>query len=354
MIGRQTGEGLLDLQAVQRDEDLLAAIAARGHVDPADEVARLLSGLAADVDDGLTELLDAPVRDPQTVLAAAPTVPGHRRAERPGRRRTAYATVAAVVAGATLSVSGVAAAVTGDPFAAYAAVGAVLPWGEDDLPPNAGEVARLQRALAGARADLARGDVEAAQTRLEGVRARLDGLDLRDGQRAAVERRLQRLGDRLERASARPARHPDGTGTPGPDKDPAEPDGPDEAQDTARPGKAQDTSPPGQGAGHEPPGQGAGLEPPGQGAGLRAARARRRTRAARARRRTRPARARRRTRPARARRRTRAPRARRRTRAARTRTAPTRSGAAGPADRPAAGSMTVPRPRHAEGPGLPR
>jgi hypothetical protein len=211
VIGRQPGEGPLDVHAVRRDDDLLNALGARGHVDAGDEVARLLSELAADVDDGLTDLLDASAGDIEAVLTVGPDS-GDRRAARPGRRRTAYTAVTAVVVGATLSVSGVAAAVTGDPFAPYAAVGAVLPWGDDDLPPNAAEVAWLQRALAGARADLARGDVAGAQARLDDVRALLDGADLDDGQRAAVERRLGRLGDRLERAGG-PATPAAGSGS---------------------------------------------------------------------------------------------------------------------------------------------
>jgi hypothetical protein len=59
VIGRQPGEGPLDVHAVRRDDDLLNALGARGHVDAGDEVARLLSELAADVDDGLNDLLDA-------------------------------------------------------------------------------------------------------------------------------------------------------------------------------------------------------------------------------------------------------------------------------------------------------
>jgi hypothetical protein len=91
--------------------------------------------------------------------------------------------------------------------------------------PNAAEVARLQRALAGARADLARGDVAGAQARLDDVRALLDGADLDDGQRAAVERRLGRLGDRLERAGG-PATPAAGSGSgSAPDEAKADPHG---------------------------------------------------------------------------------------------------------------------------------
>ena len=70
-------------------------------------------------------------------------------------------TVALVVAG-TLSVSGVAAAVTGDPFAGVRSLAAVVPGGGRPADVQAVRVAWLQRQLAGTRAKVAHGDLAGA------------------------------------------------------------------------------------------------------------------------------------------------------------------------------------------------
>lgn len=206
MIGRQAGEGALDLAAVQRDDDLLALLAERGEVDTSDPVARLLASLAEDVDDGLAELLVA--TDPLTTAGATwvshDVLPQVESDPAPRAWRTAAGAAALAVAlAATLSVSGVAAAVTGDPLAPYKAVGNALTWGEDDLPESAAPIAHLNKRLARARAAIAHGEVQGAQSRLDAIRAALAGADLSDGQRAAFERKLDRLAAALGDAATK-------------------------------------------------------------------------------------------------------------------------------------------------------
>ena len=112
-----------DLVAVQRDAALLDALAERSWVADAcaepDPVAGLLVALAADVDEDLADVGNpvAPVIIPvqrrhderqATVLALPVAIPPV------GRRRAARAAAALFVTAALLSVSGVAAAVSGD------------------------------------------------------------------------------------------------------------------------------------------------------------------------------------------------------------------------------------------------
>jgi hypothetical protein len=214
VIGRQAGEGALDLAAVQRDDDLLARLARRGDIDASDPVERLLASFADDVDDGLAELLVA--TDLPTTAGATwvshDVLPELETDAAPRSRRTAVGAAALAVAlGASLSVSGVAAAVTGDPLAPYKAVGSALSWGEDDLPETAAPIAHLNKRLARARAAIAHGEVDGAQARLDAIRAALADSDLSAGQRAAFERKL----DRLEAALADAGKKRSGADKPG-------------------------------------------------------------------------------------------------------------------------------------------
>lgn len=214
MIGRQAGEGALDLAAVQCDDDLLARLARRGDIDASDPVARLLASFADDVDDGLAELLVA--TDLPTTAGATwvshDVLPGLETEAAPRSRRTAVGAAALAIAlGASLSVGGVAAAVTGDPLAPYKAVGSALSWGEDDLPETAAPIAHLNKRLARARAAIAHGEVDGAQARLDAIRAALADSDLTAGQRAAFERKL----DRLEAALADAGKKGSGADKPG-------------------------------------------------------------------------------------------------------------------------------------------
>lgn len=250
MIGGQAGPGALDLLGVQRDDELLDVLGARREVSLDDELVRLLVAWRDEVDDGLAALLPAPRQQPATVApvaAATPDLlPAGEDEARPHRRRlTAAGTAAAVVLGGTLSLSGVAAAVTGDPFAPYRAVGHALSIGGDELPANAAEVAKLNKRLTRARAALAHGDVAGVQVAIDQLAAQLATADLTDKQRTAIEHRLAALRAAMARAAAAhgergrsedrataaatPPAHeegarPPGTGT-GTDKAPAEPGG---------------------------------------------------------------------------------------------------------------------------------
>ena len=214
---RGSGDGGVDLVAVARDAELLDQLAGRYAVPADDRVAGLLAALAAEVDDGLDELLlaDYPAQVEAPDTSAVP-LPARRRASR-GLR----ATTVAVVVGATLSVSGVAAAVTGDPLAPYRSFVSAVTGGERDLPANAAQVARLQHMLTGTRARIAHGDLDGARADLAALRAQLASAPLSAGQRRSLAVRLAALETALGRA-AKHAAPPDGHGnhdggaTPGP------------------------------------------------------------------------------------------------------------------------------------------
>jgi hypothetical protein len=121
---------------------LLDALSQRAATDDADPIVGLLGALVADVDDGLmaaTSRADAPVR---------PLIPeqGGRRqgavytlpvaAPSSGRRHFARAMAAVVVTAAVLSVSGVAAAVSGDPLTPYKRVIDVVRGGYNEVVPK--------------------------------------------------------------------------------------------------------------------------------------------------------------------------------------------------------------------------
>lgn len=236
---RGPGDGALDLRAVRRDDELLDSLGRRGAGDSGDPATLLLAALAVDIDHGLAELLSTPLPEAtRSSVGAAPSAAAaepdaadpdpdpvhgvgavelvdldaesHPTSPVRRRRRTVYGAAAALALGATFSVSGVAAAVTGDPFAPYRAVGGALSWGDDDLPPNAAQIAHLNKRLARARAAIAHGDVAGVQERIDALRAGLADLDLTDGQRAALERKL----DRLEAAAARAGADADGKNVP--------------------------------------------------------------------------------------------------------------------------------------------
>ena len=136
----------LDLLAVRRDAALLDALARRARPTgieteldaEMDPVVGLLAALAAEVDEGLLD-----VAGPET----APLIPeqGGRHARpgtvsplplappQAGRRHVARAVAAMVVTAAVLSISGVAAAVTGDPLTPYKRVIDVVRGGYDEV-----------------------------------------------------------------------------------------------------------------------------------------------------------------------------------------------------------------------------
>lgn len=187
MIGRQRDELAVDVLAVRADDELLDRIASRDPREPRDPAIRLLAALAAEVDDGLVQRLATAVTEPRGAVRG---------------RRTAHGAALALVLGATLSVGGVAAAVTGDPLAPYRAVEAALPWGGDELPATAADIGRLGKRLSRERSAIVHGEVSGARGRLDALRTGLAELDLRPGQRAAFERRIDRLRSAKEHANA--------------------------------------------------------------------------------------------------------------------------------------------------------
>jgi Cornifin (SPRR) family len=218
--------GGVDLAAVARDADLLDLLAVRGGVPAEDPVLTMLAALAAEVDDGLSRLfddldqadgLDAGNPDlgglygirvggleesTDRALAAVPDRP-----ERARRSLGLRAGTVAVVIGATLSVSGVAAAVTGDPLSPYksfaSAVSSVTGGqSHKPLPANAAGVAKLNHHLVGTRAQIAHGDLAGARTTLTALRTELAAADLTDGQRHALEGRIAKLEAALASATA--------------------------------------------------------------------------------------------------------------------------------------------------------
>ncbi len=189
--------GGLDLLAVNRDADLLDLLARRAPVPSGDPVLALLAALAADVDEGLDELLvglddaDALVAAVSTAIVVPP-LPVARRGH--GLR----ATTVAIVVGATLSIGGVAAAVTGDPLAPVKGiVTAMGGHGADQHPGKA-------RAFgAGKQADrqIHGGDLAGARASLDAMRTQLTRTDLSKGDRQAIEAKLAALERKLARAT---------------------------------------------------------------------------------------------------------------------------------------------------------
>jgi outer membrane biosynthesis protein TonB len=185
----------IDVLAVQRDDELLDALAARGAV-PAfaanDPVAGLLAALAAEVDD---DLGPATPFEGYALAGMAPM----RRPRRIGRR-----TVLAVgVAGAVLSASGVAAAVSGDPFAPIRPIGKAIV----DLKPAKVTPAQVDKELDGADAALGRGDHRTAREKLEKAKEKARKLSGPEGE--AARQRLAQL--EAELAAQTPTPSPNAT-----------------------------------------------------------------------------------------------------------------------------------------------
>jgi hypothetical protein len=204
----QGGSGGVDLVEVARDADLLDQLAGRDAILDDDAVSAMLAAFAAEVDDGLAALLDdvepADWRPVDRALVAVPDALAG-----PRRGRGLRATTIAVVLGATLSVSGVAAAVTGDPLSPYKGiVSAVQGGNHDELPSHAARVAKMNHKLVGTRAQIAHGDVAGAQATLAGLRQDLAAMtDLTPGELHAIEARIAALEAALGRATGRAEAH---------------------------------------------------------------------------------------------------------------------------------------------------
>jgi hypothetical protein len=192
-----SGRGV-DLVEVARDAELLDQLAARVSILEDDAVSAMLASFAAEVDDGLAALLDdveSTDGPADRALVAVPDVPAG-----PRRGHGLRATTIAVVLGATLSVSGVAAAVTGDPLSPYKGIVSAVQGG-NDLPSHAARVAAMNHHLAGTRAQIAHGDLAGAEATLAGLRADLASMtDLTTGERSTLEARIAALEAALGQA----------------------------------------------------------------------------------------------------------------------------------------------------------
>ena len=198
MLGHQgSDEGGLDLLAINRDADLLDLLARRAPVPVGDPVLALLAALAADVDEGLDELLVASEDDPLVRAASAATLVPELPV--PRRGHGLRVTTVAIVVGATLSIGGVAAAVTGDPFAPVK--GIVTAMGGHGAEQHPGK-ARAFGADKQARSQLRHGDVAGAQASLAAMKAELLRDDLSNGDRRAIEAHIAALQKQVDRAVA--------------------------------------------------------------------------------------------------------------------------------------------------------
>ena len=202
----EQGAGGVDLAAVARDAELMDRLAVRAPLAVDDDVARLLASLAAEVDDGLDSLLaelEAPLLEQERSTADFGT-PTRRRAH--GLR----ATTVAIVVGATLSVSGVAAAVTGDPLAPYKGiVRAVTNAGAPS--PHASTTAKLNHLATGTQAKISHGDLAGARADIAALQAAIGDPSISDHDKALLQIRLRNLMRSLARAEAARGPNPQAT-----------------------------------------------------------------------------------------------------------------------------------------------
>jgi hypothetical protein len=215
VINQGGSGGGVNLVEVARDAELLDQLAARAAVLDGDAVSAMLASFAAEVDEGLLALLDdveptgrAGHRPADRGLVAVPDVLAGRR-----RGHGLRATTIAVVLGATLSVSGVAAAMTGDPLSPYKGIVSAVHGGgndhqHDNLPSHAALVATMNHKLAGTRAQVAHGDLAGAEATLAGLRLDLASMtDLTTGERSAIAARIAALEAAIGRANGQTAAH---------------------------------------------------------------------------------------------------------------------------------------------------
>lgn len=196
----------VDLAAVAHDAELLDRLAVRTTVPHGDAVAALLAAFAAEVDEGLDAVLSPDAADPRVASLVDAATVAAPPAE-PTRRHGLRTTTVAIVLGATLSVGGVAAAVTGDPLAPVkglaTAVGLTDP--KPDLPEAASPNAKINHVMVGLAREIAQGRLDGVQARIDQVRAMLDDPALTGGQRTGLLKRLAALQAKLDRAQAKAA-----------------------------------------------------------------------------------------------------------------------------------------------------
>jgi len=185
----------VDQLAVQRDADLLDALAGRTAEGPGAGLQGLLWVLAADVDEGLSALLAEPMDDSRSEPAAVIDLAAA------GRRRAARMLTATLLAAGLVSVSGVAAAVTGDPLSPYRSVISAVT-GDGGKPSGARDDG-VRRQVRLVRAALGDGDLGAAELALDDLRTGVASLPR--GARRAATQQLAALEAKLVRAEEKAA-----------------------------------------------------------------------------------------------------------------------------------------------------
>ena len=202
----------LDLLAVQRDDEALDELARRQARDPmAEDVLFLLAALTTDVDQGLESLLAAPMRMPLR-SAATGEIP---RLTAAARRRTARTVTGALIVAGLVSVSGVSAAVTGDPFTPYRNVISSVTGDDKRAPATSGaEDEAVTQQFLSIDAAIDAGQLDRATVGIQRMRNRLEARP-RGAQRALIAQ-LAVLEAKLARAVAQDSKKADDTRRPTP------------------------------------------------------------------------------------------------------------------------------------------
>jgi hypothetical protein len=203
----------LDLLAVQRDDESIEELARRKASDPmAEDVLFLLAALTVDVDRGLAQLLEAPMRMPLR-SAATGEIPSPTDI---ARRRTARAVTGALIVAGLVSVSGVSAAVTGDPFTPYRHVISSVTGDDNRAPASRGvDDETVKQQFESIDAAIESGHYDRATVQIQRLR---NTLDQRPGGawRAAIVT-LEAMEAKLARALAQDAKKADDTRRPTPE-----------------------------------------------------------------------------------------------------------------------------------------
>lgn len=200
----------LDLLAVQRDDEALDELARRQDRDPmSEDVLFLLAALTTEVDNGLADLLATPMRMPLR-SAATGEIPSGADAT---RRRTARTVTGALIVAGLVSVSGVSAAVTGDPFTPYRNVISSVSGDDERSPsPRGADDETVRRQFVSIDDAIEAGQLDRAQVGIQRMHATLDQKP-RGAQPAAIAH-LAALEAKLARAVAQDSKKADDVRSP--------------------------------------------------------------------------------------------------------------------------------------------
>lgn len=185
----------VDQLAVQRDADLLDALAGREADGPGAGLQGLLWVLGADVDEGLAALLAEPLEDSRSEPGAVIDLAAA------GRRRATRTLTATLLVAGLVSVSGVAAALTGDPLSPYRSVISALTGGDRSVGQSEDDVRQEVRVV---RSKLRDGDLAGAQAAVEVLRTGVAALP--NGTRRGATQQLAALEAKLARAFVKDAK----------------------------------------------------------------------------------------------------------------------------------------------------